>query len=196
MLELSLHILDLVQNSLRARATEVKIRIREDLKKDLLTIAVDDNGQGMPPEIVKKVTDPFFTTRTARVAGLGVPLLKEATERCGGRLEIHSEEGKGTQIIASFQLGHLDRAPLGDMGGTLAVLIAGNPEVEFFYDHRVDDRGYRLDTREMREVLGTENLEDASLFAFIQQDVQQGLKEIGAAAFPPLPDVLRRPEKR
>jgi hypothetical protein len=196
MIELSLHILDLVQNSLRAKATEVKIQVQEDLKKDLLTIMVGDNGHGMPPEIVKKVIDPFFTTRAARVAGLGVPLLKEATERCGGHLEVHSAEGEGTQIIASFQLGHLDRAPLGDLGETLAILITGNPLVDFFYDHRVNGQAYRLDTREMREILGTEGLEDPSVFAFIRQDVQRGLKKIGAASFPPIPDLPGRQETR
>jgi hypothetical protein len=196
MLELSLHILDLVQNSLRAQASAVEIQIQEDLEKDLLTIGVRDNGQGMSPEIVKKVIDPFFTTRAARVAGLGVPLLKEAAERCGGHLEVHSEEGEGTQIIASFQLGHLDRAPLGDMGETLAILITGNPQVDFSYDHRVNGQAYRLDTREMREVLGTAGLEDPPVFAFIRQDVQRGLKKIGAADFPPIPDVPGRQDTR
>jgi len=196
MLELSLHILDLVQNSLRAQASAVEIQIQEDLKKDLLTIGVSDNGQGMSPEIVKRVIDPFYTTRTTREVGLGVPLLKEAAERCGGHLEVHSEKGKGTQILASFQLSHLDRAPLGDMGETLAILIAGNPGVDFLYDHRVNGQAYRLDTREMREILGTGGLEDPSIFAFIRQDVQQGLKKIGAATFPQIMDFLQGPETR
>ena len=177
MLELSLHILDLVQNSLRAQASAVEIQIQEDLEKDRLIIAVSDNGQGMSPEIAKRVIDPFYTTRTTREVGLGVPLLKEAAERCGGHLEVHSEKGKGTQILASFQLGHLDRAPLGDMGETLAILITGNPEVDFLYEHRVNGQAYRLDTRDMRDVLGPVGLEDPSIFTFIRQDVQQGLKK-------------------
>jgi hypothetical protein len=196
MLELSLHILDLVQNSLRAQASAVEIQIQEDLEKDRLIIAVSDNGQGMSPEIAKRVIDPFYTTRTTREVGLGVPLLKEAAERCGGHLEVHSEKGKGTQILVSFQLGHLDRAPLGDMGETLAILITGNPEVDFLYEHRVNGQAYRLDTRDMRDVLGTVGLEDPSIFTFIRQDVQQGLKKIGAATFPQLMDVLRETERR
>jgi signal transduction histidine kinase len=106
MLELSMHILDIVQNSLRAKASRVEVRIREDREKDRLIIEVEDNGQGMPPETVKRVTDPFYTTRPTRVAGLGVPLLKEAAEKCGGHLEVHSREGEGTRIMAEFQLDH------------------------------------------------------------------------------------------
>ena len=191
-----MHILDLVQNSLRAQATAVEIQIQEELGEDLLTIVVSDNGQGMSPENVKRVIDPFYTTRTTREAGLGVPLLKEAAERCGGHLEVHSERGKGTQIRASFQLGHLDRAPLGDMGETLAILITGNPQVDFLYDHRVDGQAYRLDTREMREILGTVGLEDPSIFAFIREDIRQGLKKIGASTFPQILHLLQGPETK
>lgn len=196
MLELSLHILDLVQNSLRAQASAVEIRIREDLEKDLLTITVKDNGHGMSLESVKRVIDPFYTTRTTREAGLGVPLLKEAAERCGGHLEVYSVEGEGTKIFASFQLDHLDRSPIGDMGETLAILITGNPEVDFSYDHQVGGQTYRLDTREMRNILGTVGLEDPSVFAFIRQDVQEGLKRIGAATFPKTLAMLQGPKTK
>jgi hypothetical protein len=191
MIELSMHILDIVQNSLRAQARGVEIRVLEDLGRDQLRIEVQDDGRGMSPETVKKVIDPFYTTRPTRVAGLGVPLLKEAAEQCGGSLEVHSREGKGTRIVATFQLDHFDRAPLGDMGETLAILITGNPGVEFLYEHRVNGRSYRLDTREMREVLGPVGLEDPSVFAFIRQDIQEGLKRIGAATFPKTMDILR-----
>ncbi len=189
-----MHILDIAQNSLRAQARGVEIRVLEDLEEDLLRIEVLDDGRGMSPETVQKMADPFYTTRPARVAGLGVPLLKEAAEQCGGRLEVHSREGKGTRIVATFHLDHFDRAPLGDMGETLAILITGNPGVEFLYEHRVNGRSYRLDTREMREVLGPVGLEDPSVFAFIRQDIQQGLKGIGAAIFPKTLDILRRRE--
>jgi len=194
MLELSMHILDIAQNSLRAGASRVEVRVREDREKDRLIIEVQDNGRGMPPEIVKRVGDPFYTTRPTRVAGLGVPLLKEAAEKCGGHLEVHSREGEGTRILAVFQLDHFDRAPLGDMGETLAILITGNPGVDFHYLHQVDEQTYRLDTREMREVLGPVGLEDSSVFAFIREDVQAGLKKIGAATFPKIAEILRGPE--
>ncbi|NWF54848.1 MAG: sensor histidine kinase [Syntrophaceae bacterium] len=194
MLELSMHILDIVQNSLRAQARRVEVRILEDLERDLLRIEVLDDGRGMPPDILKRVIDPFYTTRPARVAGLGIPFLKEAAERCGGGLEVQSQEGKGTRIVATFQLDHFDRAPLGDLGETMAILITGNPGVDFFYEHRVDGRVYRLDTAEMRAVLGTVGLEDPSVFSLIQADIREGLKKIGASTFPKIAGILRGPQ--
>jgi hypothetical protein len=194
MLELSMHILDIVQNSLRAQARRVEVRILEDLDQDLLRIEVLDDGRGMPPDILKRVIDPFYTTRPARVAGLGIPFLKEAAERCGGGLEVQSQEGKGTRIVATFQLDHFDRAPLGDLGETMAILITGNPGVDFLYEHRVDGRVYRLDTSEMRAVLGTVGLEDPSVFSLIQADIREGLKKIGASTFPKIAGILRGPQ--
>ena len=191
MLELSMHILDVVQNSLAAQATLVEIRVREDLQKDRLSIEVKDNGRGIPGALTQRVTDPFFTSRTTREVGLGLPLLKEAAERCCGHLEIQSQEGQGTKVTAHFQLDHFDRAPLGDMGETLAILITGNPGVDFFYEHEVDGKSYRLETREMREILKPMGLEDPSVLYFIRQDVQKGLKKIGAATFPKIMEVLR-----
>jgi len=186
-----MHILDVVQNSLAARATLVEVRVRENLQKDLLTIEVKDNGRGIPGELTRRVTDPFFTSRTTREVGLGLPLFKEAAERCGGSLEVQSQEGQGTRIIVHFQLDHFDRAPLGDMGETMALLIAGNPEVDFIYEHEVDGQSYRLETREMRGILGTVGLDDPAVLYFIRQDVQTGLKKIGAATFPKIMEVLK-----
>jgi hypothetical protein len=191
MLELSMHILDVVQNSLAAQASRVEIRVREDLAKDLLTIEVRDNGRGIPRELTRQVTDPFFTSRTTREVGLGLPLLKEAAERCCGHLEVQSQEGRGTIILVSFQLDHFDRAPLGDMGETMGVLISGNPGVDFLYEHQVEGETYRLETGEMREVLGPVGLDDPAVLYFIRQDVQMGLKKIGAATFPKIMEVLR-----
>jgi hypothetical protein len=191
MLELSMHILDVVQNSLAAKASRVEIRVREDLAQDLMTVEVRDNGRGIPGEWTRQVTDPFFTSRTSREVGLGLPLLKEAAERCCGHLEVQSQEGQGTKILVSFQLDHFDRAPLGDMGETMGVLISGNPGVDFLYEHQVDGKIYRLETGEMREVLGPVGLDDPSVLCFIRQDVQMGLKEIGAATFPKIMEVLR-----
>jgi len=191
MRELSMHILDIAQNSLAAGSTRVEVRIREDLPADLLVIEVRDNGRGISEAMLPRVTDPFVTSRTTREVGLGLPLLKEAAERCGGCLEVRSEKMQGTTVIARFRLDHFDRAPLGDMGETMGVLIAANPNVDFLYDHRVDDRIYILETREMRQVLGPVGLDDPSVLDFVRQDIQQGLKKIGAATFPKIMEVLR-----
>ena len=191
MLELSMHVLDIVQNSLAAGATRVEILIREDFSADRLWIEVQDNGRGIPREMVTRVVDPFTTSRTTRPVGLGLPLLKEAAERCGGGMEIYSQEGCGTKVVVFFQLDHFDRAPLGDMGETLNVLIAANPMVDFFYEHRVNGQAYTLDTREMKEVLGTERLDAPLVLDFVREDIQKGLKKIGAATFPKIMEVLR-----
>lgn len=191
MQELSMHILDIVQNSLAAGATRVEIRIRENLAEDILMIEVQDNGRGIPQEVLYRVMDPFFTSRTTREIGLGLSLLKEATERSGGCLKVCSEEGRGTRVMARFQLDHFDRAPLGDMGETVGVIMSGNPAVDFFYEHQVDGQIYVLDTREMRNILGPINLDDPLVLDFVRQDIQRGLKKIGAATFPKVMEVLR-----
>jgi hypothetical protein len=186
-----MHILDIVQNSLAAGSTEVEIRIQERLTEDLLVIEVKDNGRGIPRGMLPRVTDPFITSRKTREVGLGLSLLKEAAERCCGDLEVHSEEGRGTAVVARFRHDHFDRAPLGDMGETISVLIAANPEREFLYEHRVDGEAYLLETRQMRQILGSVGLDDPVVIDFVRQDVQMGLKKIGAASFPKIMEVLK-----
>jgi signal transduction histidine kinase len=148
--DLSLHILDIVENSIRAKASRIKIKIVEDTGKDLLTIEIKDNGQGMDEETIKKVLDPFFTSRTTRKVGLGLPLLSQAARESGGDIKIESKVGRGTRIKASFGYSHIDRKPLGNIEETLITLIAGNPETDFVYEHKKDELEYSLDTKEIR----------------------------------------------
>lgn len=154
MKELSLNVLDIAQNSISAGASLITIETLEDTLEDRLYINVLDNGKGMTPEQTAHVTDPFFTTRTTRKVGLGVPLFKMAAEMAGGEFSIRSQVGKGTQVRASFQLSHVDRMPIGDMEGTVGTLIHMNPGLDFVYRRRLDSRAFVLDTRELREVLG------------------------------------------
>lgn len=149
--DLSLHILDIVENSIRALAKRIKIRIEEDIEKDLLTVKIEDNGQGMDEETVKKVLDPFFTTKATRRVGLGLPLLDQAAREAGGKLEISSEIGKKTRIRATFQYSHPDRKPLGDIKETLLALAAGHPEVDFIYEHKRGETIYRWDTKRIKD---------------------------------------------
>jgi signal transduction histidine kinase len=148
--DLSLHILDIVENSIRAKASRIEIRVVEDTVKDLLTIEIKDNGQGIDEKTIKKVLDPFFTTRTTRKVGLGLPLLSQAARESGGDIEIESKVGRGTRVKATFGYSHIDRKPLGNMEVTLKTLITGNPEVDFIYEHKKDESEFRLDTREIR----------------------------------------------
>jgi len=148
--DLALHILDIVQNGIEAGATEIEIEIREDLREDLLSIRVRDNGRGMDPKTAAKVTDPFFTTRTTRKVGLGLPLMAAASKATGGGLTIDSKPGKGTAVLATFGRQHIDRAPLGDIEATLMALMAGRPDKHIFFRHQIDGRVFELDSGDFR----------------------------------------------
>lgn len=151
--DLSLHILDIVENSVAAEADTIEIRISEDEKKDLLSIEIIDNGKGMDEETVKKALDPFYTTRTVRRFGFGLPLLSEAAKAANGHMSIESKKGEGTRIKADFQYSHIDRQPLGDIGQTIVILIIGNPDIDLLYVHEKNNHTYSLDTKKIRAQL-------------------------------------------
>ena len=153
MKELSLNILDITENSVKAGATLTEISITESENK--LVISIKDDGCGMSEDIVRSVVDPFYTTRTTRKVGMGVPLFKMAAEQTGGKLEIVSNTGEdhGTTVTAYFYKDHLDFTPLGDVISTVTTLIQGHPDTDFLFTHLIDDKEIRLDTRELRAVL-------------------------------------------
>jgi len=144
--DLSLHILDLVENSIEAGASKVEIKIREDTKTDRLTIDIIDNGKGMSEEVLKQALNPFFTTKTVRRVGLGLSLFKESAQDAGGDLIIQSKLGQGTKLNATFQHSHIDRKPLGDITKTILILIVGHPEIRFIYRHQKDGQIKRFDS--------------------------------------------------
>jgi signal transduction histidine kinase len=137
MYDLSLHLLDIIENSIAADATRIDILIIEQSKADKLIIEIRDNGRGMDREIQEKVLDPFFTTKSQKKTGLGLSLFAQAAKESGGNLNIQSEVSKGTKITAVFKLGHIDRKPLGDMDETMRVLRATHPEVVFRYRYEI-----------------------------------------------------------
>ena len=149
--DISLHILDIVENSIRALATRIKIKIEENMEKDWLTLEIEDNGQGMDEVTKNKALDPFFTTKATRRVGLGLPLLHQAARETGGKLEINSEAGKKTRIKTTFRYSHPDRKPLGNIEETLLVLAAGYPEVDFIYEHKKENRVYRWDSKKIKD---------------------------------------------
>ncbi|MGD8537974.1 MAG: ATP-binding protein [Candidatus Aminicenantes bacterium] len=152
--DLSLHILDIVENSVAANADTIEIRITEDTEKDLLTLEVLDNGIGMDEETVDKVFDPFYTSKTVRRFGLGIPLLSESAKAANGKLVITSTKGKGTQIRADFQHSHIDRKPLGDINQTVITLVMGSPEINLVYVHTKNSDTCRFDTKKIKTELG------------------------------------------
>lgn len=167
MRELSLNVLDIAQNSIAAGATCIELTVDVSLQEDRLTIRIADNGCGMTPEQIAQVRDPFYTTRTTRKVGMGVPLFRMAAEMAGGSLTITSAPGEGTCVTATFQLSHIDRLPLGDMRGTVMALVRLNPHLDFVYCYTVDGKGYTLDTRELREVLGDVPLDTPDVMEWI-----------------------------
>jgi hypothetical protein len=173
MRELSLHILDVLQNSLEAGATLVELSIEEDLAADQLVITVRDNGRGMDEATLAQVVDPFYTTRKTRHVGLGIPLFQAAAERCNGNLSITSQVGKGTAVMAVFQHSHIDRAPLGDMTGTLLSFILGGV-CDLSYTHRVNDRQFMLNTAEMRTELGEVSLSHPVVREWLREYIAEG----------------------
>jgi anti-sigma regulatory factor (Ser/Thr protein kinase) len=181
MKELSLNILDIAQNSIRAEADEITIAIRESVRDDLFRISITDNGKGIPEEILANVTDPFVTTRTKRRMGLGLPLLKYHAELAGGKLEISSESGNGTEVVADFSFRHFDRQPLGDIVGVLILLIASNEKINFIYMHITDKGRYRFSSLETKEFLETETLNDRILLEDLRSLIVENLKAINAS---------------
>ena len=178
MKELSLHILDIAKNSVKAKATLIEIIVDEDTNKNLLTIEIKDNGCGMSKEFLQTVKDPFSTTRTTRKVGMGISLFEAAAVQCGGKLDIISEVGVGTTLTTTFELDSIDRAPLGDMAGTMVTLISGSPSIDFMYKHTKDNKEFILDTREVRQILGEVTLDMPDVLMWIEGYINESLIEI------------------
>jgi nitrogen-specific signal transduction histidine kinase len=180
MTEISLHILDIVQNSIRAQASLIRIEIDDDAKNDLLTIVISDNGKGMDIETLAQVADPFFTTRTTRKVGLGLSLLKQNAEQTGGSFSIESEVGKGCHTKAVFVLSHLDRQPMGDMAGTMTLLIGANPDIRFIYTHKTALSALEFDTLEAKDELDGVPISHPDILKAIRNLIEDTLDMIEA----------------
>jgi hypothetical protein len=178
---LALNILDIVQNSVRARAELITIEITESAVADSYKIVITDNGSGIPEAILAIVTDPFVTTRTKRRFGLGLSLMKYHAELTEGRLEINSEQGKGTVVTAWFKNSHLDRQPLGDIAGVIMILVSSNPGIEFIYRHITDQGEYEFSTIEVKEVLETDKITGQFLLADLREMIKTNLENIAAS---------------
>jgi anti-sigma regulatory factor (Ser/Thr protein kinase) len=179
MKDLSMHIMDIFQNSISAHATEISLDITEDTHRNSLTIEFTDNGQGMTKEMAKQVTDPFFTTRTKRHVGLGLPLLKQNAERTGGFLHLQSDVGMGTRVTAQFVLDHIDRPVLGDIPGAIVLTTTANPGISFIYNHTRDGNNYCFSTIEVQEALGEIPISDPFVYNYLKELITENLNGIG-----------------
>lgn len=183
MKDLSLHVLDLSQNSVSAGASLVSISILEETAADRMTICIEDNGKGMDKEFLERVMDPFVTTRTSRKVGLGIPLMQAACKRCEGDLVIESEKNVGTKLTATFKRSHIDRAPIGNMTETmLSLILAGSNKskiIDFVYRHVIDHEEFCMDTREIRTALGSEvSLGEPDVLMWIKDFINEGMENL------------------
>lgn len=177
MRELALNILDIAENSVKAKARLVQILVQA--RDNILTIRIVDDGCGMDAEFIARVTDPFTTTRTTRKVGMGIPLFKMAAEMAGGSFDIVSEKGKGTAVTATFVLNHIDRAPLGDLADTVVTLLDEDSGTDFVFEVRIDEKEFLFDTRELRKELDGVPVNEPEVLVFVREMIKENIKDIG-----------------
>lgn len=168
--------MDILQNSTRAGAKDITLEVIEDKTKDQLILRFIDNGCGMDKETAERVINPFFTTRTTRKVGLGLPLLKQNTERTGGSLTIDSEKGKGTTVTAIFGLTNIDTPPMGDLAGTVVLTASAYPDIHFIFHYQREDVDYIFDTDEVNEALDGVSIQDPEIIAYLKEMVEENIK--------------------
>jgi anti-sigma regulatory factor (Ser/Thr protein kinase) len=178
MKDLSLHILDIVQNSIRAKAKLIRIEIAEQPDEDQLIITITDDGAGMSPEQLKHAIDPFYTSRTTRKVGLGLSLLKQNAEMTNGSFHMESEPGVGTKVKAVFGMNHLDRPVMGDLVGTLLLLICSSEETDYVFKHQTPSGEFELDTRMVRQVLENVPITHPNVRSFLKEMLYGNLEQI------------------
>jgi len=178
MKELSLHILDIAMNSIRAEASKLKVEITEDTANDSLSIIITDNGFGMDEEMVKSVLDPFTTTRTTRKVGLGIPLFKANAEGCNGDFSITSELDIGTTVTAKFQLSNIDRPVLGNISSVISMILCSHPNIEVSFTYKKDINKYSISTKEIKAELGGVSMQKLEVKSIIENIIISELNEL------------------
>ena len=183
MKDIALHLLDLAENSISAHAKTVHIDVREDFRTNQLITTVEDNGDGMTAEVAKQVVDPFYTSRTERKVGLGIPLFKASAEACQGAMKISSRPGAGTKVEANFQHSHIDRMPLGDLSSTFLMLLLGHPEVHWVFTYAFNPpykgspRKFEFDDQPVKETLAGFPLTHPDVITFIRSSLEEGIAQ-------------------
>jgi len=172
-----MHILDIVRNSVEANAKDISVSMKID-KDNTLKIIFKDNGRGMPPEMVKNVTDPFVTTRTTRKVGMGLSLMKMSAELTGGTLSVESELGKGTIVTTSFNLSHIDCLPFGDLGSVFSTLLGGNPEHGFIFEFAVKEDEFAINSDEIWALLKETGISQLKMIKFLKEMINNNLEDI------------------
>ncbi|NLO99498.1 MAG: sensor histidine kinase [Clostridiaceae bacterium] len=176
MKDISLHIMDIVQNSIVAGADKISVDLKVQGDPQMLILEIQDNGKGMDEEFIREVTDPFKTSRTTRNVGLGIPLLVQSANMAGGGLKIKSEPGKGTDLQARFIVNHIDRIPLGDIPETIKMLIMANPNISWTIRFSSPNDDFELDTDELKQHLEGVSIANNNVLEWIQNTISGGIK--------------------
>ena len=183
MRELADNIMDIAQNSISAGASLTEVHIRVSHQEDRITFVFKDDGCGMSEEMVQTVLEPFTTSRKTRKVGLGLPLLKQTAEMTGGEIGITSAVGVGTEVTASFGLGHIDRPPMGDVAGAWFSLVVMNPETDFLFTYDYDGQSFTFDTRIIRETVAPIPLNQMEVSAWIKECLTTEINELHGGNF-------------
>jgi hypothetical protein len=181
MKDISLHILDIAQNSVVAGATRIAIRIADDTAEDSFVLEVEDNGRGIPQNVLGKVLDPFYTSRTTRSVGLGLSLLAQSARETGGDISVESGEGRGTTVRARFRPAHIDMKPLGDIASSLLTLIAANPAIDFFFSYEKPPDNYVFDTQMIKEALEEVPINSPYVLSWLKDELKRSLRAVVSA---------------
>lgn len=176
MKDLSLHILDIAHNSIRAKATQIQIKIMENQQADRLIISINDNGSGLTEQQIQSLSDPFFTTRTTRKVGLGIPLLQQRAEECEGALRVESKLGEGTTIHVNFQLSHIDLPEMGDIAGVISGISCSYPQIRIIFNYQTDDIDFHFDTEEIVEALDGVPINTLEVELFIKEMIEENVQ--------------------
>ncbi|WP_418557890.1 ATP-binding protein [Longibaculum muris] len=175
--ELALNILDIAYNSIRAKATLIQIRIEDSVNQNHILIDIIDNGCGMDKETIEKVTDPFYTTRTTRKVGLGIPLFKQNAELTGGYLKMNSKLHQGTHVSAMFVKNHIDTPVMGNIIDTIITLIQADDQIDYEFVYITDEFSFEMKTKEMKEILGDVKITEPEVLLWIKDYMKEGLRK-------------------
>lgn len=173
--QLTDHIMDIAMNSVRAGSRNISIAVAAEKERNLLTVTISDDGAGMTEDVARAALDPFFSTKEEKKIGLGIPLLKGATQMCEGDFSLESSPGKGTTVRAAFALDHPDLPPMGNMKEAILLLCVSNPEVRFVFRYRPDSEEFVLDTEEIHKVLQDVPINHPRVIEFLKQYLDERL---------------------
>lgn len=176
MQEIAMNILDIAYNSIKAKANLIEIIIHDSSKLNIINIQIIDNGKGMDEQTVKNVTNPFYTTRTTRKVGLGVPMFKENIEATGGTFKIESEVGKGTIVTGEFVKDHLDTPPMGNIVDTIITLIQADDKIDYLFKYTKDESNFILDTKEVKKILDGVPINQPEIIIWLKDYIKEGLQ--------------------